>query len=107
LDDIPDHDMMDDLFAAVQMPEGTTPAERKAAIDHAFHSRHIISPYDFNEMQQQQLMTMLASAEQMSTQSQINAVPTFIVNGKYLLLTSGHSDLANMAETLTYLLKQP
>ncbi|MGL6054086.1 MAG: thiol-disulfide isomerase, partial [Vibrio metschnikovii] len=40
-------------------------------------------------------------------QSQINAVPTFIVNGKYLLLTSGHSDLANMAETLTYLLKQP
>lgn len=107
LDGIPDHDMMDDLFAAVQMPEGTTPAERKAAIDHAFHSRHIISPYDFNEMQQQQLMTILADVEQMSAQAQINAVPTFIVNGKYLLLTSGHSDLANMAETLTYLLKQP
>lgn len=103
----PDQQMMEDLFAAILMPEGTTPSDRKEAIDRAFHRRHILSPYDFNEMQQRQLMTLLQSAEQVSLKAEINAVPSFIINGQYLLLTSGHQDIASMAETIAYLLKQP
>lgn len=107
LEDVPDPTMMDELFAIVQAPEGMTPAEQKTAIDKIFHQRQLISPYDFDKPQQQQLTPMLVAAAEMSQKSQINAVPTFVVNGKYMVLTGGHEDTRSIADTLSYLLKQP
>ncbi|MDA0148390.1 thiol:disulfide interchange protein DsbA/DsbL [Vibrio sp. LaRot3] len=102
----PDHDMLADLFAAVQMGEGATNTERKQAIDKAFESRGLISPYNLNEEQQTQLFKAIHLADEISTKAEINAVPTFIVNGKYQVITSGHQDVDGIANTINFLINQ-
>ncbi|MCK6263495.1 thiol:disulfide interchange protein DsbA/DsbL [Vibrio sp. ZSDE26] len=102
----PDHEMMDELFAAVQMGEGATQAERKQAIDNAFESRGLISPYYLGEEMQQALFKQLDLAQDVSVKAKINSVPTFIVSGKYMILTQGHSDVESFARTINYLVEQ-
>ncbi|MFB9214156.1 thiol:disulfide interchange protein DsbA/DsbL [Vibrio sinaloensis] len=102
----PDHQFMQELFAAVQMGDGATNSERKAAIDKAFQSRDLISPYDLDKSKQEQLFKAMAIAQDITEKGQINGVPTFIVNGKYMVLTSGHQDVDGIANTINYLTKQ-
>ncbi|KGY11660.1 thiol-disulfide isomerase and thioredoxin [Vibrio tubiashii] len=103
----PDHAMMEELFAATQMGNGATLTDKKAALDAAFQSRNLTSPYDFNQQQQSQLFEAIKVADEITTQGQIKAVPTFIINGKYQIITSGHKDVADIAKTITFLLSQP
>ncbi len=103
----PDSEMMESLFAAVQMGSESTSNDKKEAIDGAFHSRGLVSPYDFDETQQQQLFKSIHLADEITTKAQINSVPTFIVNGKYQVITSAHQDIESMAETIKYLITQP
>ena len=102
----PDHQMMLELFSAVQMGEESTPAERKAAIDNVFESRGLISPYNLDEVAQNQLFQAINLADEITTKGEISGVPTFIVNGKYQVITSGHQDLDSIANTINYLIKQ-
>ncbi|EGU47774.1 putative disulfide oxidoreductase [Vibrio ichthyoenteri ATCC 700023] len=102
----PDHQMMLELFSAVQMGEGSTIAQRKAAIDQAFHSRDLVSPYDLNEEQQAQLFQAMQLADDITTKGEISGVPTFIINGKYQVITSGHQNIDSIANTINYLIKQ-
>ena len=102
----PDHQMMLELFSAVQMGEGSTIAERKAAIDEVFESRGLISPYNLDEEAQTQLFQAINLADEITTKGEISGVPTFIVNGKYQVITSGHQDLNSIANTINYLIKQ-
>ncbi|ANU38461.1 thiol:disulfide interchange protein DsbA/DsbL [Vibrio scophthalmi] len=102
----PDHQMMLELFSAVQMGDGSTIAQRKAAIDNAFQSRNLISPYNLNEEQQAQLFQAIQLADDITTQGQISSVPTFIVNGKYQVITSGHQNVDSIADTINYLIKK-
>lgn len=102
----PDHQMMLDLFSAVQMADGATIAEKKAAIDNAFQSRGLVSPYDITEEQQQQLFQAMQLADDITTKGEINGVPTFVVNGKYEIITSGHQDIESIANTINYLIKK-
>lgn len=103
----PDEAMMKDLFAAVQMGEGATMTQQQQAIEQAFTSRHMISPYSFDALQQKALFRYLDQAMDISKQGNFNAVPTFIVNGKYEVLVSGHEDIKDIANTINFLLKQP
>lgn len=102
----PDHQMMLDLFSAVQMGEGSTIAQRKAAIDKAFQSRGLTSPYDLGEEQQAQLFQAINLADDITSKGEISSVPTFIVNGKYQVITSGHQNIDNIADTINYLIKK-
>ncbi|WGV97963.1 thiol:disulfide interchange protein DsbA/DsbL [Vibrio sp. YMD68] len=102
----PDHAMMDELFAAVQLGEGATLEERKLAIDSAFESRNLVSPYDLGEEMQKELFKRLEFSQDVSVKGQINSVPTFIVSGKYIILTQGHSDVQSIANTINYLVEQ-
>ncbi|MGC7893808.1 thiol:disulfide interchange protein DsbA/DsbL [Vibrio anguillarum] len=104
---IPDHAMMEQLFSVVQMDEEVTLSERKEAIDLAFSKRGLISPYSLDDEQQKQLFQEIQLADDISVKGQINAVPTFIVKGKYLVITSGHKDSADIANTISYLLTHP
>ncbi len=104
---IPDSDMMDELFAAVQMGDGSTLSDRQAAIEKVFTDRQLTSPYQLSTEQQRKLLGMMKIAGKVSTEGQINAVPTFIVKGKYHVLTSGHKDIESIAKTISYLLTQP
>jgi hypothetical protein len=103
----PDHQMMTEMFAATQMGDGATLSEKKTALNQVFHSRNLISPYDFDDEQQKQLFAAMQLADDITTKGQINSVPTFIVNGKYQVITSGHQDVASIADTINFLLQQP
>ncbi len=102
----PDHDMMTELFAAVQLGDGSTLTEKKEAIDKVFHSRDLISPYELDEAQQTQLFKAMHLADEITQKGEINGVPTFIVNGKYMVITSGHQDEQGIANTINYLINQ-
>ncbi|NOI13718.1 thiol:disulfide interchange protein DsbA/DsbL [Vibrio hepatarius] len=102
----PDHDMMTELFAAVQLGDGSTLTEKKEAIDQVFHSRDLISPYELDEAQQTQLFKAMHLADEITQKGEINGVPTFIVNGKYMVITSGHQDEQGIANTINYLINQ-
>lgn len=99
----PDHDMMNELFSAVQMGDGATITEKQQAIESVFHSRNLKSPYELEEAQQEQLFRAMQIADEIATKGQINGVPTFIVNGKYMVMTSGHQDAEGIADTINYL----
>lgn len=99
----PDHDMMNELFSAVQMGDGATITEKQQAIESVFHSRNLKSPYELEEAQQEQLFRAMQVADEITTKGQINGVPTFIVNGKYMVMTSGHQDAEGIADTINYL----
>lgn len=103
----PDHEFMNALFAATQMGDGATLADKKQAIDAAFQSRGLISPYELNEQQQEQLFEAMNLAQDITEKGQINSVPTFVVNGKYMVLTAGHQDIEGIANTINYLINQP
>lgn len=103
----PDHKMMSEMFAATQMGDGASLSEKKAALDSIFQSRNLISPYDFDDQQQKQLFAAMQVADDITTKGEINSVPTFIVNGKYQVIVSGHQDVDGIANTINFLLTQP
>ncbi|MEF1311309.1 thiol:disulfide interchange protein DsbA/DsbL [Vibrio mytili] len=107
LDAMPDKAFMADLFSAVQMGPEASAEERQAAVENAFESRNLISPYYLDEPQQTKLFDYIEKAEAITSQGQINSVPTFIVNGKYQVLSAGHESVEAMAKTINFLLKQP
>ncbi|WP_423840685.1 thiol:disulfide interchange protein DsbA/DsbL [Vibrio mytili] len=107
LDAMPEKAFMADLFSAVQMGPEASAEERQAAVENAFESRNLISPYYLDEPQQTKLFDYIEKAEAITSQGQINSVPTFIVNGKYQVLSAGHESVEAMAETINFLLKQP
>ncbi|MGF1756076.1 thiol:disulfide interchange protein DsbA/DsbL [Vibrio makurazakiensis] len=107
LNDTPDHAFMEELFAAVQMGGDVTPEQRQETLDAVFTSRDLVSPYQLDKAQQTELFKYLKKADDISVTGQINSVPTFIINGKYQVLTAGHNDVKGIANTINYLLSQP
>ncbi|WP_165314053.1 thioredoxin domain-containing protein [Vibrio ziniensis] len=107
LGNIPDAAMMEELFAAVQMGEGSTLTDRQAAIEKAFTDRNLATPYHLTQEQQSKVLGMIQTANKVSQDGEIKAVPTFVVKGKYQVITSGHKDVEGIAKTISYLLTQP
>ncbi|MGR5219304.1 thioredoxin domain-containing protein [Vibrio parahaemolyticus] len=95
-------DMKDELFALVQNPDMDGNA-KKTELDRIFESRGMVSPYELSEEQQKSLFDYLQLAESVSSAAKINAVPTFIVNGKYEVILGAHQDINEIAETINYL----
>ena len=102
----PSHDLMNAMFNAVQM-EGATAQQQKLAINKAFTDQDLSSPDKLTEDQRRTLFAAMQQAAEISQKGQINAVPTFIVNGKYMVLLAGHKDLDGIANTINYLIQQP
>ena len=103
---MPSHAMMKAMFEAVQM-EGATAQQQKQAINKAFSDQGLSSPDTLTEPQQKALFSAMQQAADISKKGQINAVPTFIVKGKYMVLLAGHKDLDDIANTINYLIQQP
>ncbi len=104
LRELPDHQMMEELFAAAQMGKRFSQDEIKRAVEKVFLSRNLISPYDFDEKLQQALYDKVRIARAVTQQAKIESVPTFIINGKYQIITSGHKDTEDITRTINYLL---
>ncbi|WP_028865463.1 thiol:disulfide interchange protein DsbA/DsbL [Psychromonas aquimarina] len=103
---VPDHAFMEDLFAAMQMSKESSAEEKTTAMSEAFTSRGLVSPFDYNEQQSAELIAKVEEISQLSQRSKIDAVPTFVVNGRYQVLVAGHKDPAKIAETISYLLEK-
>ncbi|PKG39687.1 thiol:disulfide interchange protein DsbA/DsbL [Psychromonas sp. Urea-02u-13] len=101
---VPDHAFMNDLFDAIQMPQDSTIEQKKAVMGKAFESRGLISPFNYDDQQTELLLKRVDEIALLSEQSKINAVPTFIVKGKYQVITAGHGKTEEIAETIKYLL---
>lgn len=102
----PDHGFTEQLFALIQQHDGTMD-ERKTAIEKVFTDRQLITPYQLNEQQINKLTEYLDLASTVTEKGHINAVPSFIIKGKYMLITEGHKDIKDLANTINYLLSQP
>jgi thiol-disulfide isomerase/thioredoxin len=101
---IPDHQFMIDLFATLQMPKGTTSEQQKAAMVAVFESRDLISPINYDQQQLKILSDKVDRIARLSEQTKIQSVPTFVVNGKYQVLSGGHNKPEDIANTINYLL---
>lgn len=100
----PDHQFMLDLFAAMQMPQGTTSEQQKTAMIAVFEKRGLVSPINYTEQQMAELTKKVDAIMLLSEQTKIQSVPTFIVKGKYQVISSGHEGTEDMAKTIKYLL---
>ncbi|WP_261818192.1 thioredoxin domain-containing protein [Vibrio gallicus] len=99
-------DMMHALFDIYHADSDKTSEQRTALLKKAYHDHGMVSPYDLDKSQQQQLFADVGDAIKISEKAMINSVPTFIVNGKYMVITSAHNDVQSMANTINYLLNQ-
>ncbi|ELP5727733.1 thiol:disulfide interchange protein DsbA/DsbL [Vibrio vulnificus] len=107
LNDVPDHAFMEELFAAVQMGPEVSGLEKQQALEAAFEKRNLVSPYQLEKDQQDQMFVLFQQADNISQIAQINSVPTFIVNGKYQVITSGHQNAEDIGKTIQFLLTKP
>lgn len=105
LDKQPDHELMAALFEVVQQQEGTM-EQKQARIEEVFESRGLISPYNFDNSHVSDMEQHLTFADELSRKADINSVPSFIINGKYLLISEGHKDIPDLAATINYLLSK-
>lgn len=103
---IPDSAFMDELFAAVQMPQGSSEAEKQQAIANAFSARDLLTPDKLSRQQADKLGHKIANIERLSRQSGIDSVPTFLVNGRYQIIVTGHRTPQQIGNTIRYLLEK-
>ncbi|WP_456295523.1 thioredoxin domain-containing protein [Vibrio sp. AK197] len=100
----PNDEMMSELFAAVQLGNDKSQQEKQAAIANVFTNHGLIPPAQLSLAQQKNLMNYVKTAEKITQQGNIQAVPTFIVAGKYQILTEGHDNVKQLAHAINYLL---
>ncbi|OBU18401.1 peptide permease [Photobacterium aquimaris] len=103
-DNKPSHTLVEQLFAFVQdSPKDMSVEQRKAAIDKIFHDNKLKSPYELTEAQQKEVFKMFQQSEEIVRNAALESVPAFLVNGKYLVNTSAHKSLQDLANTIVYL----
>jgi len=117
----PSHEMMTDLFTYTQSGAGAdnhdhgegqeteepaeemTPAQKKAEMIAMFEKYGMKSPIDLSEAEHEAVYQEMVKAETIVTNANIASVPAFLVQGKYLVNSSAHKTLEDLAATITYL----
>ena len=117
----PSHEMMTDLFTYTQSgvgadkhdhgeaqetedaAEAMTPAQKKAEMIAMFAKYNMKSPIDLSEAEHEAVYQAMVKAESIVTNANIASVPAFLVQGKYLVNSSAHKTLEDLAATITYL----
>ena len=117
----PSHEMMTDLFTYTQSgvgadnhdhgeaqetedaAEAMTPAQKKAEMIAMFAKYNMKSPIDLSEAEHEAVYQAMVKAEAIVTNANIASVPAFLVQGKYLVNSSAHKTLEDLAATITYL----
>ncbi|PSV27304.1 MULTISPECIES: thiol:disulfide interchange protein DsbA/DsbL [unclassified Photobacterium] len=100
----PSHKLVEALFSFVQdSPKDMTDAQRKVALSKIFHDNGLKSPYELTKQQQAEIFKLLQQSEDTVRNAALQSVPAFLINGKYLVNTSAHDSLQDMANTITYL----
>ncbi|QUM76786.1 thiol:disulfide interchange protein DsbA/DsbL [Moritella sp. 24] len=80
-----------------------TPEQKKAQMIEIFAKYNMKSPIDLSEAEHEVVYQKMIGAEAIVTNSNIASVPAFLVKGKYLVNSSAHKTLEEMAATISYL----
>ncbi|CAM4134969.1 thioredoxin domain-containing protein [Vibrio neonatus] len=102
----PDQEMMTELFNLYHASDDLTSDQRKQKLEDAFHNKGMTSPYDLNQAQKEKLFAEVTNAADITGKGMINSVPTFIINGKYMVITSAHDDVQSIANTINFLISK-
>lgn len=99
----PNSDFMKTLFTAIQQRD-IDDDERQILIEKAFNDEGIVSPYKLSKEQSANMLQLVSDADQISREAEINAVPSFIIKGKYILNTDQHESIQELADTINFIL---
>jgi hypothetical protein len=100
---VPDEALMSELFTAVQDSEAFMTKAFQPVLEKIFSSRGLVSPYMLDEQSRERVFSKLKFSESLTEQSQLQSVPAFIVKGTYLVQSSNHKDIEDIANTINYL----
>ncbi|HIF9207105.1 thiol:disulfide interchange protein DsbA/DsbL [Photobacterium damselae] len=100
----PSDKLTEQLFAYTQdTPKDTPMDKRKEMLNNLFAQYKMNSPYQLTQTQQEEVFSKMDQAQKIIEAANITSVPTFIVNGKYLVNTPAHKNLQDLANTIKYL----
>ncbi|USH05050.1 thioredoxin domain-containing protein [Grimontia kaedaensis] len=104
VDGMPPAGLTEALFKFVQEDQSEDADKNRAILSALFAQYNLISPFDMTETQQEALFADMERADQITVQAEITSVPTFMVNGKYVVNTSAHQSAEELADTLKMLM---
>ncbi|NGN97434.1 thioredoxin domain-containing protein [Grimontia sp. S25] len=104
IDGAPPEGLTEALFKFVQEDQSDDAEKNKAILSSLFAQYNLVSPFDMTEAQQEALFADMERADQITVESEIRSVPTFLVNGKYVVNTSAHQSAEELADTLKMLM---
>ncbi|CZF81058.1 Thiol:disulfide interchange protein DsbA precursor [Grimontia celer] len=104
VDGTPPAGLTEALFKFVQEDQSEDADKNRAILSALFAQYNLISPFDMTETQQEALFADMERADQITVQAEITSVPTFMVNGKYVVNTSAHQSAEELADTLKMLM---
>ena len=93
------HELLNELFSLVQ----TNSPLQQADIDVFFKKHNLVTQENMTKSQQQQWATFVKDAADKTEQTAIVSIPSFIINGRYMVNLRGHSSMDELLETLKYL----
>ncbi|MGF1723974.1 thiol:disulfide interchange protein DsbA/DsbL [Photobacterium nomapromontoriensis] len=104
MDGKPSQALVEALFAYVQDESAQLDEEqRQTKLKQIFDQYHLVSPFELNDAQRKQVYQQLTEANTIETNAHITSVPSFLVQGKYLVQSSAHESLKDLANTIKYL----
>ncbi|CAH6800671.1 Peptide permease [Vibrio chagasii] len=96
------HELLSELFSLVQ----TKNPLQETDIDAFFKEHNLLKQKDMTQDQQQQWAKFMEDAITKTEQASISSIPSFIINGRYMVKLRGHRSMEELLETIQYLSEQ-
>ncbi|WP_116870217.1 thioredoxin domain-containing protein [Vibrio splendidus] len=96
------HELLSELFSLVQ----TKNPLQETDIDAFFKEHNLLKQKDMTQEQQQQWAKFMEDAVTKTEQASISSIPSFIINGRYMVKLRGHRSMEELLETIQYLSEQ-
>lgn len=96
------HELLSELFSLVQ----TKNPLQETDIDAFFKEHNLLKQKDMTQDQQQQWAKFMEDAVTKTEQASISSIPSFIINGRYMVKLRGHRSMEELLETIQYLSEQ-
>ncbi|CAH7053028.1 Peptide permease [Vibrio chagasii] len=96
------HELLSELFSLVQ----TKNPLQETDIDAFFKEHNLLKQKDMTQDQQQQWAKFMENAVTKTEQASISSIPSFIINGRYMVKLRGHRSMEELLETIQSLSEQ-
>ena len=96
------HELLSELFSLVQ----TKNPLQETDIDAFLKEHNLVKQEDLTQSQQQQWAKFMEDSVTKTEQASISSIPSFIINGRYMVKLRGHRSMEELLETIQYLKEQ-